>query len=343
MMEMNYPLYRLFNNLKKKYVAILLLAIISLTARLILFPEFGWKLQLVIFIISIISITLIWNILEFIDTILNKHMPYQQGVVRRIVFQICIGLVCMYIYISLLIFFLVDLFPITIDKILRTLAYILATLLILAVNGGSVGAYFFHEWKKALIKNERLQKERALVQFDNLKNQLNPHFLFNSLTSLNSLIFENQQLASDFLQQLSKVFRYVLQNKEKELVSLETELNFIENYISLLQTRFHKSLQILIKIPPQDKTKQIVPVTLQILIENAIKHNIANEQSPLTIHIFIENDYLHIKNNLQRKSIIETSNKMGLENMKTLYSFLSKNHVEITEDNLFFEVKIPLQ
>jgi two-component system, LytTR family, sensor kinase len=339
---MNVALYRLINRVNLKYAGILLLAVISLTVRLILFPEFGWRLQLTIFIISIISITIIWTILEFIDGLLNKHMPYQQGVIRRIVFQICIGLVCMYLYISLLIFFLADIFPITLDKILKTLAYVIVTLLILAVNGGSVGAYFFHEWKKAIIRNERLQKERALVQFDNLKNQLNPHFLFNSLTSLNSLIFENQQLASDFLQQLSKVFRYVLQNKEKELVSLETELTFIEHYISLLQTRFHESLRLQIKIPPQDRARQIVPVTLQILIENAIKHNIVNEQSPLTIHIFTAGDYLHIRNNLQKKSIIETSNKMGLENMKALYSFLSKKQVGITEDAMSFEVKIPL-
>jgi LytS/YehU family sensor histidine kinase len=205
-----------------------------------------------------------------------------------------------------------------------------------------VGAHFFQEWKKAIIRNERLQKERALVQFDNLKNQLNPHFLFNSLTSLNSLIFENQQLASDFLQQLSKVFRYVLQNKEKELVSLETEVNFIQNYISLLQTRFYGSLQIQMEIAPKDMLKQIVPVTLQILIENAIKHNIVNEQNPLTIRIFSTEEYLHIRNNLQKKSIIETSNKMGLENMKTLYGFLSQKQVEITEEADFFEVKIPL-
>jgi sensor histidine kinase YesM len=341
-MEIKYPLYRLATKINLKYAGIFLLAIISLTARLILFPEFGWRLQLTIFIISVISLTIIWTILQSIDQLLNKYMPYQEGIWRRIVLQICIGLVCMYLYISLLILFLVDYFPLSIDKILKTLAYVIVTLTIFAVNGGSVGAHFFQEWKKAIIRNERLQKERALVQFDNLKNQLNPHFLFNSLTSLNSLIFENQQLASEFLQQLSKVFRYVLQNKDKELVSLETEVNFIQNYISLLQTRFYGSLQIQMQIAPKDMLKQIVPVTLQILIENAIKHNIVNEQSPLTIRIFSADDYLHIKNNLQKKSIIETSNKMGLENMKTLYSFLSKKQVETIENTDFFEVKIPL-
>jgi LytS/YehU family sensor histidine kinase len=109
-----------------------------------------------------------------------------------------------------------------------------------------------------------------------------------------------------------------------------------------LQTRFYGSLQIQMQIAPKDMLKQIVPVTLQILIENAIKHNIVNEQSPLTIRIFSADDYLHIKNNLQKKSIIETSNKMGLENMKTLYSFLSKKQVETIENTDFFEVKIPL-
>lgn len=326
----------------RKYLAILILAFIALTIRLIIFPEFSWQLQVLIFFTSIISITIIWQALEFLDTVLNQHIPYEQGVFRRVSIQILIGLVFLYLYMSCIMIISTDVFHIKIDKILRLLGYVIATLIILTVNGGSIGAYFFKEWKKAIIQSERLQRERTMVQFENLKNQLNPHFLFNSLTSLNSLIFENQQLASQFLQQLSKVYRYVLQHKEKELVSLETEINFIENYIFLLETRFCDSLHIEIDVASGEKNRQIVPVTLQILIENAIKHNIVNEQYPLTIRIYTDSQYLYVQNNLQRKSIIENSNKMGLENMKALYRFLSKKTMEVKEDAATFNVQIPL-
>jgi LytS/YehU family sensor histidine kinase len=269
-------------------------------------------------------------------------MPYEQGVFRRIIIQVAIGLAFLYLYMSMILVLSTYVLEIRIDKIPRLLGYVIATLIILTINGGSIGTYFFKEWKKAILKSEKLQRERTMVQFENLKNQLNPHFLFNSLASLNSLIFENQQLASQFLQQLSKVYRYVLQHKEKDLVSLETEIKFIENYIFLLETRFYGSLHIQIDVPADSRPKQIVPVTLQILIENAIKHNIVNEAYPLTIHIYADWQYLYVANNLQKKSIIENSNKMGLENMKALYGFLSRKAMEVKEDTNTFTVKIPL-
>jgi LytS/YehU family sensor histidine kinase len=161
------------------------------------------------------------------------------------------------------------------------------------------------------------------------------------LTSLDSLIHENPTLASEFLRQLSKVFRYVLQNKEKVLVSLETESNFIKNYVALLQTRFGESLCINFNISADVLDQQIAPVTLQILIENALKHNIINQANPLIINIFNHEQYLIIENAIQLKKQVETSNGQGLNNLKSLYSFLSFKEVLI-EQNEVFRVKIPL-
>jgi two-component system LytT family sensor kinase len=180
------------------------------------------------------------------------------------------------------------------------------------------------------------------VQYDNLKNQLNPHFLFNSLTSLNSLIFENPQLASEFLHQLSKVYRYVLENKEKTLVSLSTEVNFISNYVQLLISRFDKGLQVNINISEQALDQKILPVTLQILIENAMKHNITSQDSPLVIDIYDESNYLVVKNNLQIKQIVDNSNGQGLENLRSLYRVLIENEIVIEKNDANFIVKIPL-
>src|SRR5262249_11801226 len=156
-----------------------------------------------------------------------------------------------------------------------------------------------------LVVAERLEKEKSQVQFDNLKNQLNPHFLFNALTSLNSLIFENQSLASEFLQQLSKVYRYVLQNKEKNFVTLQTELDFIQHYVSLLHTRFGPALFIEVEVAAPMREMALVPVTLQILIENALKHNIVDPKRPLKIDIVTMGDYLVVSNNLQVRKRVE--------------------------------------
>jgi LytS/YehU family sensor histidine kinase len=197
-------------------------------------------------------------------------------------------------------------------------------------------------WKDSLIRAERLEKEKSQVQFDNLKNQLNPHFLFNALTSLNSLIFENQKLASEFVQQLSKVYRYVLQNKHKNFVLVSTELDFISHYVNLLETRFQGALSIRFQISEEAKESAIVPVTLQILIENAIKHNVVDRDRKLTIDIVTVGDYLVVSNNLQVRKTVESSNKQGLENLKSLYKFLTDKPVmvEPTEDRFF--VKVPL-
>jgi two-component system, LytTR family, sensor kinase len=215
-------------------------------------------------------------------------------------------------------------------------------LLVLLLNALAFGSYFFKQWKDNMLTTERLQKETARIQFDNLKNQLNPHFLFNSLTSLNSLIYDNQDLASQFLQQLSKVFRYTLQNKENGQVSLETELNFVNHYVFLMKTRFGCMLDVEIDVKPETMDCYIPPVTLQILIENAVKHNVINECNSLVIRIYDEDKYLVVSNNIKRKSLVATSNKTGLANLVDLYAYLSDKPVQIVDDNQNFAVRLPL-
>jgi hypothetical protein len=146
--------------------------------------------------------------------------------------------------------------------------------------------------KKNLMRLATLEREQAFNRYEILSNQLNPHFLFNALTSVNSLIFENQSLASDFLLQLSKVYRYVLQNKKNETVSISTEIEFVTNYIRLLQTRFANAIEFDICLNKNCKDKKIVPVTLQILIENAVKHNVASRSTPLKISITCNDSFV---------------------------------------------------
>jgi LytS/YehU family sensor histidine kinase len=191
-------------------------------------------------------------------------------------------------------------------------------------------------------KAQRLEKEKALVQYESLKQQLNPHFLFNSLTSLKSLIRINQKQAAEFLDKMSLTYRYILKNADKELVTLENELKFVQSYIDLQQMRFCEGLQVTVQVDESDFAKKIAPVTIQNLIENAIKHNRVAEDEPLIINIFTDNKYLVVENNLQRKDFVETSNKRGLKNMISLYKYLADRPLKIETTPDYFTVKIPL-
>jgi ligand-binding sensor domain-containing protein len=187
-----------------------------------------------------------------------------------------------------------------------------------------------------------LEKEKAMVMYDSLKQQLNPHFLFNSLASLSSLIRIDQLRAGEFLEGMSKTYRYILKNRDNELVPLASELQFTETYIKLQKTRFKEGLQVNISIDPEYIHWKIAPVTLQNLIENAIKHNVITSEEPLVIDILTENAKLVVRNKLQKKKFVETSNRKGLANMNSMYQYLTDRTIEIIEDKLFFTVKIPL-
>ena len=213
----------------------------------------------------------------------------------------------------------------------------------------SITAYILNSRIKNIRNIDRLQsmaqlleKEKTAVMYENLKQHLNPHFLFNSLTSLGSLIRINPREAGDFLDKMSKVYRYILKNKDNETVPLSEELRFVELYIQLQQTRFGDGLKIQINIPEESLHRKIAPVTLQNLVENAIKHNIADIDDPLFIQLYIKEDYLIVENKLNRKSYVETSNKQGLNSMISLYKFLSNRPLIVSEREGSWVVKIPL-
>jgi sensor histidine kinase YesM len=202
--------------------------------------------------------------------------------------------------------------------------------------------YFFDQWKKTLIDAERLKKENNQAQLDSLRNQVNPHFLFNSLNTLISIIPDCPDTAIDFTQKLSNVYRYLLSVREKELVELQTELDFIQSYIFLLKVRFEQNLIFEINIPEALKTRLLPPVSLQLLIENAIKHNVVSREKPLSIQIYVENDFLIVKNNLQAKLEKESSTGIGLENIRKRYQILSTKQMEVIHSSTHFTIALPL-
>jgi two-component system sensor histidine kinase AlgZ len=180
------------------------------------------------------------------------------------------------------------------------------------------------------------------VKYQNLVSQLNPHFLFNSLATLESLIYSDQRLAVKFLSQLTRVYRYILTTRTTPLVKLSAEINFIKDYSELMQTRFGKGLQVIITVPAKTNEKQIVPAVLQILVENATRHNSTDPDSPLTINIHTTDDRLIIENNLQKKQILEPLRQEALKSLCNLYTYFSPVCVEIQETPETFKVILPL-
>lgn len=198
------------------------------------------------------------------------------------------------------------------------------------------------EWRNTAIEAEQLKSEKFASQYQSLKDQLNPHFLFNSLNVLSNLVYESADRSAEFIQQLSKIYRYVLEIQQEELVSLEKELSFATHYLSLQKIRFENNLEYFMDIG-QVKGKYLPPLSLQLLLENAIKHNIASQEKPLRIVIEQSGDKLIVRNILQPKLTRDSNDDgIGLSNIKKRYDLLSDQVPKITETENEFIVELPL-
>lgn len=203
------------------------------------------------------------------------------------------------------------------------------------------GRSFLLKWKQSVVDAEQLKHETVTARYESLKSQVNPHFLFNSLNALTNLVYENQDLAVKFIKQLSEVYRYVLDTRDRELVSADAELKFLESYIFLQKIRFGDNLNIDVQLAGI-KTS-FPPLVLQMLIENAIKHNEISSEHPLTIRIYGKENFVVIENNLRKKKILkEDSPGIGLSNISSRYEFLSSKKVEIHNGDGKFTVKLPM-
>ncbi|MCI4669112.1 MAG: histidine kinase [Bacteroidia bacterium] len=203
-------------------------------------------------------------------------------------------------------------------------------------------AYFLEEWKKNIQQREALTREHIQSQFEALKKQLDPHFLFNSLNSLASLIDPANQPAQDYLERLSDVYRYVLDTRKKATNTVKDELEFLNSYIYLNKVRFRDNLQIKLDVGTDSLNKHIPALSLQLLVENAIKHNIISKEKPLQIQVFDEQDTLIVSNNKQIKNTLGPSNKIGLQNIQNRYDLLGGKRLIVSTDTRMFSVKLPL-
>lgn len=216
---------------------------------------------------------------------------------------------------------------------------------IAALFVGSIyeNVYFFEQWKGTIQINEALKNQQIRTQFEVLQNQMSPHFLFNSLNTLTTLISEDPKIATEFTQKLSEVYRYILANKEKELVHLEEELEFAQAYLYLLKMRYPENLTARFSVEPIYLKQYIAPLTIQMLLENAIKHNVVSKMHPLFIEVYVENGKsIVVKNNFQGRKVIEKSTKTGLSNIRKRYAYFGNKNIDIIATAKSYLVAVPL-
>ena len=202
--------------------------------------------------------------------------------------------------------------------------------------------YFYKAYNENKVKEQKIIAGTANAKFESLKNQIDPHFLFNSLNVLSSLIEENPENAQRFTTSLSKIYRYVLEQKDKELVSVAEELAFAKTYMNLLKMRFENSLFYEMPTTEISAEAKVVPLSLQLLLENTVKHNVVSEQRPLHIRICVEGDYLAVQNDYQKKEVLQERQGVGLQNIINRYGIITKRKVLIVQNEETFTVKIPI-
>ena len=202
--------------------------------------------------------------------------------------------------------------------------------------------YYMNKLKKTELEAKTFEKISIEAQFEALRNQINPHFLFNCFNVLSSLVYRDADTSAKFIDQLSQVYRYLLYNQAKRIITLKEEVAFLDAYFYLLKIRFGDNIVFKSNLTEDLPDHYIAPAVLQMLIENAIKHNVVSRKSPLCITLRIENNSIIVINNLQEKEIKESSSRLGLQNIRRRYEYLSDEIVTIKKTDKDFQVKIPL-
>lgn len=284
--------------------------------------------------------------IRWINRRLDEKSTWESNPYRRFIYQFVTNVLFVLVVMNgtrIISFYLLNSnhYLLFMDEIVITLTGIGYTLLIILVE---VGIYFLERWRKSLAELERFKKENIQFQFEMLRAQVNPHFLFNSLNTLAGLIHSQQDNAANFVRQLSKVYRNVIRNREKEVIRLGDELDNLQAYLDLMSLRFGPHLIPRIEIDEKYHDWFIAPMILQMLIENAVKHNVVTETKPLHIWVTIEpeNEYIVVQNDLQRKSTPRTPSGAGLRNIISRYAYIIDKEVIVNTENSVFTVKVPI-
>jgi two-component system, LytTR family, sensor kinase len=278
--------------------------------------------------------------------LMKKRFPAESQVGTRLTFMILTFIVItgLFLYLMFRGYEQIELFDYRFNENNFFLAYIGMAIVNIFITLMMEGVDRYEKWKESLKETEDLQKVFRQSQLQGLKSQLNPHFLFNSLNSLSSLISEDEDQAERFLNEMSKVYRYMLRNDEEQMVSLETELQFVDSYLYLLKARYGEGLQLTINVSDEARQTMLPPLSLQVLIENAFTQNSMSKTAPLKITIESKDDkWIVVRNNLQPKVVTETVDvEAGLDNLINRYQLINRSEVLITDQPGERVIRLPL-
>lgn len=339
-------------SVRQRYLFIALLSVYSYVNILLTTGHsfLGINLPEPLFIVSVtVLVLLVWEANRFLQRNLGRIRVFFRSKIHPLIIHFAFSLIVVASIASTIAIILTSLYQLEKEAfwLALTLSLGFSFRINLFLHCINAIVFYMNKYKVVQIEAEQLKKQSIEARFDALRSQINPHFLFNSLNVLSSLVYRDPDTSARFIEQLSNVYRYLLNNQDQKLIPLREELEFINSYYYLLKMRFQENLNIAHEIPETKKDYYIAPATLQLLIENAIKHNVVSKKNPLDIKIYIENgkpeiNKIVVENNLQPKPVQEASSKLGLKNIKSRYTFLAgREAVEIiTAPN--FIVKVPL-
>ena len=308
-------------------------------------------------IMVLVYCTLISEVSLRLSHVLNAILPWNRYAAWRVIVQLLLLILCIFaIYCLVNIIYLVWI-PYEPGEIFDLEAKIdIWQSLLISINTGifisviHTGYFLIKNWKNSMmdaaelkIKAEQFERIASQAELETLKMQLDPHFLFNNFSTLSELVIEDQQVAVKFIDKLALVYRYMLSNVRKNSISLKEEISFVESYFYLIKERMGRKVDLVIAIDDKVQNKHAVaPIALQLLVENAVKHNTASKEHPLIIRIEVIDQYVVVRNNLQKLAVELPSAKVGLDNIIDRYRLLSKLDVQITSNESEFLVKLPL-
>lgn len=310
-----------------------------LTNNKILYNTIVFNILFTILVTGLISIANTQTV-----NILQKKLPWQKGNKKRFVLELLITSFNAAIIISIMLLVLYSITPPSSKPSVSPQVIFFQNITIALIVNAIVisiteASCMLKGWKNALIESEALRRDRAEAQYQALKNQVNPHFLFNSLNALASLIRNKSSNALPFIEKFSNIYRYVLEVTDLMVVELKVEIDFIVQFIYLHQIRYGENLKINININNNHSSCYILPLSLQLIVENAIKHNEISSDNPLTINMYIQNNSLVVSNNLQLKKNITQSTGIGLKNLIERYKHFSDTEpVFYIENNIYFAI-----
>lgn len=284
---------------------------------------------------------LCWTLMYFGNEYLHEYLDEKIEWTKYPVKRLSVGLLALTLYTVIMTYAVVysanTIFKLEIGAVSTTIYMSMGITLVISVILTSRS--FLLNWRQTAIDAESFKQESTIAKFESLRNQVNPHFLFNSLNALTNLVYEDQDKAAKFIKQLSEVYRYLLETRDREIVNLSEEKKFLESYLFLQKIRFGDKLTITMSL--DDEASMVAPLALQMLVENAIKHNEISEEHPLHIRLFMDENFIVVENNLQLKPLIsDASSGVGLDNICKRYEFLTDKKVHVVQNGTFV-VRLP--